>query len=704
MSDYDDPRPSAGTAYSDPCAVKDMATTLGKLMDESGYVTTYTGKSLPTITELASRYGWVIKGLFASGFTFETASDLGQDANGDLWRYTGTLPFTVTAGTVPSSPLYREVFLRDHNSLDNRNAVGAHDASAITYQSISLTERIQKSAIPTDFGGVVGELDSTATFDSIELSMNDQTIDLLGETWNVDYLPTGNNYINGEFVVDLNRFPVAQEGSATYSKSQFNLRRSYSDSRFTAEIPAALKNSTIILGDSISHGAYQGNLYEDGWVNIFKRMVNAENGFSTNGSYGFVPLLSWSGINSTVDIANITFAGSPPSVSSVSGESVLNGLAFELGTTQSVTSNLPTFQASIRVWYVQHPSGGSMDVKVNGVTVATIDTSGALNLAANTVVTMTDNTVGRCTVSVTANSGVVTFCGFGYETSTNVVNNFSQSGRKLIDQTELCLKTLCMGANLVMALGHNDVAVVEANSAGEKQKFTDNIDHIIKWSKYYNTNVIVPDFCWWTETKDSHVRRELQRLVKETSGTYVDFPSLLTRNYRNKLEFGSSFYLINTTQLYWDTSHPKQLGSQWIAETIASKVGLNCTTKKEALEFHDFWMPLSLIGTSLVNKFTTVPNLTAVRKNGNEYQYNVRLKKTVAGGAIPVGSYAINTTGALKVLTTANNIKTGIGTLKPDGGAFSKYYIDQQGLINIYIEADVGVIGTIDFGFSHIRY
>lgn len=46
MSDYEDPRPTAGTAYSDPCAVKDMAVTFGKLIEETGSQTTYNGVEL----------------------------------------------------------------------------------------------------------------------------------------------------------------------------------------------------------------------------------------------------------------------------------------------------------------------------------------------------------------------------------------------------------------------------------------------------------------------------------------------------------------------------------------------------------------------------------------------------------------------------------------------------------------------------------
>ena len=49
-----------------------------------------------------------IKGTFAAGFTYETVDDIGLDNSGNPWSYTGSLPFTVVAGTVPSSPDYKE--------------------------------------------------------------------------------------------------------------------------------------------------------------------------------------------------------------------------------------------------------------------------------------------------------------------------------------------------------------------------------------------------------------------------------------------------------------------------------------------------------------------------------------------------------------------------------------------------------------------
>lgn len=80
-----------------------------------------------TVAGLGSNFGFIIAGDFATGFTINSRNQVGQDASGDIWRYTGDLPFTVPAGTTPVSPDYEQLVETDHNNLTNRNAVGSHD-------------------------------------------------------------------------------------------------------------------------------------------------------------------------------------------------------------------------------------------------------------------------------------------------------------------------------------------------------------------------------------------------------------------------------------------------------------------------------------------------------------------------------------------------------------------------------------------------
>jgi len=47
--------------------------------------------------------GWDQVGTFAAGFTYTSPNQVGQDVDGNWWRWNGSLPKTVTAGTLPSS-------------------------------------------------------------------------------------------------------------------------------------------------------------------------------------------------------------------------------------------------------------------------------------------------------------------------------------------------------------------------------------------------------------------------------------------------------------------------------------------------------------------------------------------------------------------------------------------------------------------------
>lgn len=87
-----------------------------------------TGQVQKTLPTLMAEIDWSYVGLFADGVTFTKRSDFAVDAVGIQWVYVGTYPFTATAGTVPSEPLYQVVHVRDHNSFSNLNDVGGHDA------------------------------------------------------------------------------------------------------------------------------------------------------------------------------------------------------------------------------------------------------------------------------------------------------------------------------------------------------------------------------------------------------------------------------------------------------------------------------------------------------------------------------------------------------------------------------------------------
>ena len=72
------------------------------------------------VDELTSNYNLTPAFDFADGFTIQTRNQAGKDASGNYWIYNGSLPFVVTAATVPSSPDYKQVTF---NNSDNISTV-----------------------------------------------------------------------------------------------------------------------------------------------------------------------------------------------------------------------------------------------------------------------------------------------------------------------------------------------------------------------------------------------------------------------------------------------------------------------------------------------------------------------------------------------------------------------------------------------------
>ena len=86
-----------------------------------------TGQVQKTLPAIMRDNGVQNVGFFADGVTFTTITDIAYDSNGDGWVYLGAYPFTASAGTVPSEPTYKQVSVKSHNYLTDRDAVGAHD-------------------------------------------------------------------------------------------------------------------------------------------------------------------------------------------------------------------------------------------------------------------------------------------------------------------------------------------------------------------------------------------------------------------------------------------------------------------------------------------------------------------------------------------------------------------------------------------------
>lgn len=388
-----------------------------------------------------------------------------------------------------------------------------------------------------------------------------------------------------------------------------------------------------ILGDSISHGAFARDAYRNSWPNILKRCLNAE--FGVN-SYGFVPLLTMgNGVDLTQDIHEIAFVPQSgwSAREAATGSYVPHGLSYvSTGIGNALSSTIPTFMNRAYIWYIGNPGGGTFDIKVNGTVMATVNTSAATVTPINVhVVSLTADQAGFSKIEcVTTSAGKVELCGFSYvgPTNTTMVNNFSNSGRRLRWVDESVIKAMMEGsAMFIMALGYND----SGNNASDPAYFAEfkqRIDWLIQYANQFEVPVVVPDFCW-VDAESSVTRMELKRLADQTKGVYIPFPDMFEKSDGPS----SDLYRFNVLKLFVEGAHPNVAGHRYIAETIAKKLCLGVNTKKQALDFYDWWMPLKIEPSGMTALGHTADNISAVRNNGGAFLCRMNLNGLGVGSA-----------------------------------------------------------------------
>ena len=141
----------------------------------------------------------------------------------------------------------------------------------------------------------------------------------------------------------------------------------------------------------------------------------------------------------------------------------------------------------------------------------------------------------------------------------------------------------------------------------------------------------MPDFVWYAGPSN-RTRVQLKRLATETKGTYIPFPDYFMKNSI----VPNAAYLTGTLNLFTNDLHPNVAGHKYIAEVVAKKIGLSVTSKKEILDYHDWWYPLELNPAAAVtNKSITAKLVSATKNQGG--QILVRLNLTGLAGAVSKG-------------------------------------------------------------------
>lgn len=454
--------------------------------------------------------------------------------------------------------------------------------------------------------------------------------------------------------------------------------------------PWGAQGAIINLGDSISHGAFAGELYYNGWTRILARMLAGE--FGGESYQGFVPPLTLDpgGPNESRDIHSISFVGtwaSNDSAVSTNGRASYSGLSFTT-TTQNdyIRTDIPTFQDKLLVWYLQQPGGGELTISDNTGVVSVINTSGTLSVQSE-LVALVDNGQGSCFVEAKKTDATVApvdVIGFGYleELTTPTLHNFSTSGRRLRYVDESVISETANNAGIFMlSLGHNDQGDVDADPmATYAVEFVQRIDWVIQYCNANNVLLVVNDFCW-TTADTSYTRKQLRRAADETGGIYIPFPNLITPDG----DVPVASYLTTIINMWVDASHPNVEGNKWVAETIAKYLGLSVNSKLKAIAYHDYWMPFDIpVGTT--NSFTTPVSVSAYKINGNELNYRYAVQKAPAG-SFPVGTSSLQTSFRVTppFIAVGTSLSLG-GVIRTDTNVFtSSVNLGQSGTVDLIV-------------------
>ncbi|HHN9748955.1 TPA: hypothetical protein ACP7RS_000920 [Escherichia coli] len=395
--------------------------------------------------------------------------------------------------------------------------------------------------------------------------------------------------------------------------------------------------STIIIGDSISHGAFAGNLYTNGWTRLLARAINNELGTQ---SYGFIPTGSLGrGDTSSRDLHSVSFVGTWTGVSDADASNYPNGFAFRGNTTSHrVSITIPSFMSRALIHYATQPGGATATVSVNGVVVKTINSSGALNGFSTVEVPLKDNGTGESSISIKlTTNGNFDWLGNSYFSGIleSVTQNFSQSGRRLYYVSQSTINTLCQNAStLIMALGYNDAG---ETSSAYQSAFKQRIDWLISAANANGVRVVVPDFCW-TYPDNNYVRQELKRLASSTNGIYVNFPTLLKKDDGS---YADANYLNNVIKLFVDGTHPNADGNSFIFEVVSRSMGLTINTKKSSLSMSDFNLPIKISNSLIANVSTLGNSISSVRRVPGGILLKCFMKMPGGAASLPTGTVII---------------------------------------------------------------
>mgnify|MGYP001773293927 CR=1 FL=1 len=526
------------------------------------------GVTVPTIPQLIAdaeatvkNLDWSPVGNFADGVTFTKSTDYAvymEEVSPGVyastqWVYTGSLPFTATAGTIPSEPTYQVVNVRD--------------ASLINYDNTT----------------VESELDGARSFRTSVAGGDIYPIESDSIVSDGDTIPSGYTHLNTAYGIKR-MVPAATgvisgltETTATIGSTFVNLfpydlpeHQAEAVSVYNAKLQARTQRaanfeiggSVTILGDSITAGV--GATNND--TRYSRVLLNALQDYQ-QGGYGQ---------SNEVDF-NWTSMGGVALTGQTAGSSgpIQRSQIISVGGTITITRPNAT---RIAFFFDRTTTSGSVEIRQNAVLLATIDCSGAdaKNIlsnyttiesgGANVTLTVIDNPVEFLAIVPIGDNVSQPNISIGMQMAVSGFNttDFLQDPAQLVS-IGACGAYVGTDSIYVLAIGTNDIYT----AARTPYEYTDNLRTIGTTLESYrpaNTIVLVVPpksnesvypVAISGITHDDY-RQAIYQLAVEQKWAVIDH-SALELNEQSQLS---------------DGLHPNDRGHQQLASNILKSFGL----------------------------------------------------------------------------------------------------------------------------------
>jgi len=413
-----------------------------------------------------------------------------------------------------------------------------------------------------------------------------------------------------------------------------------------------------IFGDSISFGANAQDIERDSWVGILKKMLNIEFGQSNIGVLNIVSQSSNAdGVYKQYFEVASSQTGTWASITNSDAAHIPFGFALQssvAGSTQNLKA--PLSQRYMRVWY-DGTVAGEIEVVINSVVVQTITTSGAGTgydrAAALELGTLVANNRGIVTFTLRCKSGTIRLTGleFTNDTSGNSfrVHNFSRDGRAGRYVAQNTINVGCAGCYaFIWALATNDITGYDTAA---QAAYDQRIDWIIAAANTNRTKVVFID--WLYNQPYSHgLRASLRRGAASIPG------AILIEADQVWTVAGAQYSEAERIQRGLSSGvHPEEIGHRLMAETIAQRLGLSVTSKKQAIRRDTMWKSLDISASGFSNTSTEPGKFSGYRISDRAIEVIVSLS------AVPTVQTTIGTipAGEMPVIPTIT-FKTNPGT------------------------------------------